>query len=88
MKGIRTNCVTGKTQEVELQYTITESLGDITLHIVNGVTGYEGFCISTQSPNIKRMCRDGWYANIGAHMVYDSLFIPVEEMRKVLDPYI
>lgn len=84
IKGILTNCRTGKESEVELEYTIKPSTGDSsrkTFVLQNGVTGYESFSIDEWV--IESMARSGWLACVGTEGTYDKLFIPAIEMRKV-----
>jgi len=81
MKGIRTSCITGKEEEVELDYVIEDGGVSKVFRILNGPTGYESFCV--EDGKKFGITERGWNACVGTKGVWDSLFISPEEMRKV-----
>lgn len=94
IKGILTNCNTEEKTIIDIEYKIIETFGENpegTLNknkrrifqLINGVTGYESFYIDTDFSNVKRMCKNGWHANVGTKGSWNDLFIPPEEMSKV-----
>ena len=85
MKGILTNCVTNEEKEVELVYEISIRNGERVFSILNGVTGWESFHIDSQYTNLNGMKESGWLACAGTPRRYDKLFVPAEEMQKVLE---
>lgn len=88
MKGILTDCTTGEKREIEVDYDIVFIKGERVFCLIGGVTGQERFCIKSKYMNVTGMCRNGWVACKGAKDRYDKLFIPAEEMRDALEPYI
>lgn len=82
MKGILTNCVTSEEKEVELEYLIELRDGKRIFSLLNGVTGWESFCIDSEYSNIEEMKECGWLACAGTPRRYDKLFISAEEMKK------
>ncbi len=94
IKGILTNCLTGKETTVELEYEIMEQFRENPdgilnkdeqrlFRLINGVTGYESFYIDSDLRNVKQMCERGWCACAGTNGSWDRLVIPAEEMKKV-----
>jgi len=83
MKGILTSCVSGEEKEVELDYEIVTENGHKVFNLIGGPTGYESFRIDDAKKF--KMSENGWTACVGTKYVYDRLFIPAEEMRKVLE---
>ena len=98
MKGILTSSSTGEVSEMELEYKVTEdSEGRRIFNLINGPTGYESFCMDNEGifeddaflksflPNdiVERMSERGWLACAGSDS-WDKLFIPAEEMSRVL----
>ena len=86
MKGILTDCFTNEKRETEIDYEIVEDDGNKIFHLINGPTGYEDFSINDKYTSLDRICRNGWRACAGTKRVYDTLFIPAEEMKKALEP--
>lgn len=83
IKGILTNCITGKEKEVELEYEITERNGERIFSLLNGVTGWESFYIDHWTTNLSAIQKSGWLACGGTKGRYDRLFVPAEEMQKI-----
>ena len=82
MKGIRTDCTTGKSREVELTWKVVD--GDF--YILNGPTGYEGFRVTDTS--IKNLSsRTHWIACMGTTGLWDRLEVYSEEVIKALREY-
>jgi hypothetical protein len=88
MKGILTDCTTGKDREVEIYYEIIEIEGKKVFQLINGVTGYESFYIDSEYNHIENVSDNGWTACAGTKGVWDKLFIPAEEMKEALAPYL
>ena len=93
MKGILTDCHTGVAQEIEIEYKIVEIEGKKIFQLVNGPTGYESFYIDSEYNHLDNVCENGWTAcigtaGIGIACVWDKLFIPAEEMKEALKPFI
>lgn len=57
IRGYRTDCINGVTEEVELEYNIvrndSEFLKGWSFHLIGGPTGYESFCITDELPRNK-----------------------------------
>jgi len=93
IKGIRIDCVTGKSREVELEYTIQgdNRYDESIFQLIGGVTGHEAFIIDEQILDDYRkplyMCED-WVANMGTKNRYDKLLIPPTEMKKALKEFL
>ena len=90
MKGILTNCDTGKESVVELEYEIRADNGIRYFQLLNGVTGAESFYIDDFDGKLReskliRLRKNGWRANMGTKGVWDDLMISAEEMTKALD---
>ena len=87
IKGIRTNCITGKTTEVTIAFdirnhpTINANYPDWFLIIDGAVTGYESINICPDI--IKRTSEYGWCACAGTKGSWDKLEILPEEMKKL-----
>ena len=88
MKGILTDCTTGEDREVDIYYEIVEIEGKKVFQLINGVTGYESFYIGSEYNHVENVCDNGWTACAGTKGVWDKLFIPAEEMKKALAPYL
>lgn len=86
VKGVRTDCVTGKQREAEFEYKIEKQPdGREVFYLFGGPTGYESFYIGDHMINaLKDPKRTGWLACIGTEGVYDRLEIPAAEMRRAL----
>lgn len=82
MKGIRTDCVTGKVSEIEVSYEVADGV----FTLLGGPTGYESFRID--DAKTFKMAENGWTACAGTKNQYDHLFIPAEEMRDALEKII
>ena len=81
MKGILTNCISGKVSEVEVSYEITYNEDSHPVfELRDGPTGYESFCMNEK--NNSQIVENGWVACMGTKNTWDKLFIPAEEMRK------
>lgn len=90
MKGIMTDCNTGKESVVDLDYEIKTHDRIRYFQLLNGVTGFESFYIDDYDGKIKentlsRMRKNGWRANMGTKGVWNELMITAEEMTKALD---
>ena len=90
MKGIMTDCNTGKESVVDLSYEIRTHDKIRYFQLLNGVTGYESFYIDdfegkTKENTLYLMRKNGWRANMGTKGVWNELMISAEEMRKVLE---
>ena len=88
MKGILTDCYTGEDREIEIDYRIVKIRGKNIFQLINGVTGYESFYISSEYNHLENVCDNGWTACSGTKGVWDKLFIPAEEMKKALVPFL
>jgi hypothetical protein len=88
MKGILTDCITGNEKEIEIGYKIIDSENGEIFELIGGVTGYESFYIKSKYTPLNKICGFGWCACAGTKGKYDKLFIPAEEMRNALKPYI
>jgi hypothetical protein len=85
IKAIRTDCYSGVSRDVEIDYEVKtfKSLAGLWFCIIRGaVTGYESFQLTTEA--ISRTSKEGWWACAGTQYRWDSLFIPAEEMTKAL----
>ena len=87
MKGILTDCHTGEDQEIEIEYKIVIRGGKRIFHLIDGPTGYESFYIDSEYNHLENVCDNGWTACVGTDGVWDNLFIPAEEMKKALEPF-
>ena len=84
MKGILTNCATGKVSEVEVRYEITYNEDNQPVfELRDGPTGYESFRMTEKT--ISQIAENGWTACMGTKNVWDKIFIPAEEMRKAFE---
>ena len=83
MKGILTSLASGDEIEVELDYEIVTEDGRKVFYLFGGPTGYESFFIGDAKKFT--MSENGWTACMGTKYGYDRLFIPADEMRKVLE---
>ena len=88
MKGIVTDCINGKEYEVEIHYEIIEKDGRHIFRLINGVTGYESFYIHDKYTRLGDMLEHGWTACAGTKGKYDRLYIPAEDMKIALEPYL
>ena len=88
MKGILTDCIDGEVQEIEIDYEIVERDGHKIFKLIGGVTGYESFYLDSEYTRLGKIMENGWNACAGTKGKYDKLFIPAEEMRNALEPYI
>jgi hypothetical protein len=93
IKGILTDCFSGETKEIELEYKIRKNnIGERVFYLLNGVTGYESFSIDNSDYiksiglgfNKEQMIQRGWLACMGTPRKYDKLYIPGSEMEKAL----
>ena len=92
IKGIRTDCITGKDKEVELEYEITREEGYEVFQLFGGPTGYESFTTKPLGiPGLERfehtkeeMITHSWVACMGTKGSWDKLVIPKEEMAKIV----
>lgn len=80
MKGILTDCITGKETEIKLDYQIMHSV----FYLIGGPTGYESFRLTSKGTDIKGMCEKGWMACAGTPGTWDKLVIPGKEMKKAI----
>jgi hypothetical protein len=93
IRGTRTNLLTGKSWEVELEWyldKIKNISNDWTyaFFLIGGPTGYESFCFSEywhQFQHYHQMCNEGWCACAGTEGRWDRLQISGAEMKKALD---
>lgn len=82
MKGILTDCMTEEIKEIELEYKIISTQdGRKIFQLIGGPTGYESFYIDPGT--VKRLTANGWMACLGTKNLWNKLFIPSEEMKKV-----
>ena len=83
MKGILTSLASGDKMEVELDYEIVTEDCHKVFNLIGGPSGYESFNIA----DVKKfkLSENGWTACMGTKYGYDRLFIPADEMRKVLE---
>ena len=88
MRGIVTDCMNGKEYEIEIHYEVIERDGRKIFQLINGVTGYESFYIHGKYTHIDGMLDHGWTACAGTKGKYDKLFIPAEDMKIALEPYL
>ncbi|MFA4870887.1 MAG: hypothetical protein WC623_22000 [Pedobacter sp.] len=82
IKGILTDSVTQEKSTVELEYEIETTEHGKVFQLIGGVTGYESFYI--KNGNLDRMKEHGWHACVGTPNSWSDLFIPAEEMQKVI----
>ena len=88
MRGIVTDCINGKEYEIEIHYEVIErDVRDI-FQLTNGPTGYESFYIHDKYTHLDGMLEHGWTACAGTKGKYDKLYIPAEEIRVALEPYL
>lgn len=90
IQDIREDCYTGKSRTANLKWYIEKQTKwpDLThaVFIEGGPTGWESFCVDRfWEDTQKRMCASGWYACAGTPRSWDSLFIPPEEARKMIN---
>jgi len=86
VKGIRTNCFSGKSNEVEVDCekkhnTFLDS--DWVWIVRGGVTGYESIEVSKL-----QACKDSmkdWVACSGTKGVWDNLVIPISEVFRLVE---
>ena len=78
----------GKEREIEVYYEVVKRDGRSIFRLINGVTGYESFYIYDKYTQLDGMLKHGWYACAGTKGKYDKLFIPAEDMRIALEPYL
>jgi hypothetical protein len=81
----RTNSFDTVTSVIELAYEIREGHFDNKVKILallNGPTGYESLPLTTE--NIAAAAEYGWVACIGTPKQYDKVFVPADEIRRVL----
>jgi len=88
LRAANTNCVTGETREVQVNWEVRVKeegylAGETWLHLIGGVTGYESVCLDDE--NIARLREGGWHACAGTKMRWDAMFVPANEMDRVLD---
>lgn len=88
MKGILTDCVDGKTREIELDYEIIERDGHKIFQLIDAVTGYESFYLDSKYTQWAKLLINGWCACAGTKNKYNKLFIPAEEMQNALEPHL
>lgn len=86
IKGLRTNCLTGKTEDVELIYSVRGRNNKRLFRLHGGVTGYESFYIEDAGMSLDDLMNYGWVACAGIKDGQDKLVIPAPEMRRVLKP--
>lgn len=86
MKAIITDCHTGEYREVDICYEILDIDDRKIFQLVNGPTGYESFYIDSLN-HLENVCDNGWTACAGTKGVWDRLYIPAEEMKKALAPF-
>nr|BDD48343.1 hypothetical protein 18 [Candidatus Omnitrophota bacterium] len=84
VKALRVDCITGKSSYVscELEDYDHEMLGKC-VHLHGGPTGYEGFVLK-DSRSLDHRFRGGWWACMGTHGKWDSLFVEKEDLLKGL----
>ena len=85
LKGIRTNCTTNETTEVQLTARLKLfHNGGWAVTLDPGVTGYESAFVH----DLRRQNANGskqWVACAGTSEKWDILVIPAEEMEKLMD---
>jgi hypothetical protein len=88
--GIRTDAWDGEKTKVELTYEIYPydskyaKPGELVFHLYGGPTGYESFVFIPNDGTLDRMKITGWHACGGTEKRWDSLFIPPEEIQKII----
>jgi hypothetical protein len=87
LKGILTDYHTDKECDVVIEYEILDIDDRKIFQLINGVTGYESFYIDSEYNHLENVCDNGWTACAGTKGVWDKLFIPGDEMRKALAPF-
>jgi|LGVF01.2.fsa_nt_gb hypothetical protein len=92
ISGVRTDCITGEEQEVELEYEITLKDGYEVFQLFGGPTGYESFTLKPLDiPGLEKWNTDkdeimsrNWVACAGTKGTWDKLVIPASEMAKIV----
>lgn len=88
--GIFTKLPDGETYTKELLYEIrTNSKGKPVFQLLGGSTGYEGFWITKEviEDYFERPDAKVWLACLGTNYSWPRLEIPIEDMRKALEPF-
>lgn len=83
VKGIRTSCITGEEQVVDLEFKIEDDI----FQLIGGVTGYESFNIDSNFSYLEKMFKTGWVACFGTPCKWDKLVIPGRQMKKAFSLY-
>lgn len=91
LEAVRFNCVSGAAKVVTVTlsqsvYTEGVLLGETWIHLANGVTGAESFCLRGKHPaDLERMKAEGWWACAGTPGRWNGLYVNGLQLIKALE---